>query len=52
MTTVAAMVVTYMNTIGMPAYSELRLVATSQTVTTSRLRAAISWLDAPKSCQI
>src|SRR5574337_257721 len=44
------MVVTYMNTMGMPAYAGLRLVWANHTVTISRLNAAMSWLDAPKSC--
>src|SRR5574337_690700 len=44
------MVVTYMNTMGMPANAGLRLVWANHTVTISRLRAAMSWLDAPKSC--
>jgi hypothetical protein len=46
------MVVTYMNRQGSPAYSGLRRVDTSHTVTTSRLSEAISWLAAPKSCQM
>src|SRR6266545_8256836 len=46
----AAIVVTYMNTIGMPAKAGFRRVEASHTVTISRLRAAISWLEAPNSC--
>ncbi len=46
----AAIVVTYMKTIGMPANAGLRRVEASHTVTINRLSAAMSWFDAPNSC--
>jgi len=49
-TPVAAMVVTYMNSIGMAAKAGLRPVSTSQMVASSRLSAASSWFEARNSC--
>src|SRR5918992_1676699 len=46
-TRLAATVVTYMKSIGMPAYAGLRRVDASHRVTSSRLRAASSWFEAP-----
>src|SRR5512136_261957 len=49
-TRVAAIVVMYMNSIGHSAKCGLRFSDLSQTVTTNRLRAAISWFEAPNNC--
>ena len=51
MTSVAAIVVTYMNSIGRPANMGLRRVDASHTVTISSDSDAMSWFAAPKSCQ-
>src|SRR5262249_55209016 len=51
MTSVAAIVVMYMNTVGISAKVVLRRVEASQTVTTSSESDAISWFDDPNSCQ-
>ena len=49
-TMVAAMVVRYMNSIGHRAKAGLRFSDFSHTVTTNRLSAAMSWLEAPNIC--
>src|SRR6266545_3060605 len=46
----AAIVVTYMKIMGIPANAGLRRVEASHTVTINRLSAAMSWFDAPNSC--
>src|SRR5919204_2125541 len=51
-TRVAAMVVMYMNSVGIAAYVGLRRLAASHTVTTSRLSDAINWFEAPNNCQM
>src|SRR5947209_6607902 len=49
-TSEAATVVTYMKSIGIPAKAGFLPTDASQTVTSRRLNAAMSWFDAPNSC--
>src|ERR1051325_8392771 len=51
-TSVAAIVVMYMNSVGIAAYIGFLRLAASHTVTTSSDNDAINWFEAPNSCQM